>query len=311
MKNPPERQISILLPSREMSELERETTVLFAHVLGGAELIAKAGDAAAVGALGAFLDRLRKSAEASGGRVVGHAPDKMMALFPTPDTAADAAAAMHAAMDAFPQSTATKLALGIGFHHGPVIQKDNEVFGDTVNLAGKLVEHAASGQIITTRESASHLAPIYRAWMRKLYSIDIKGRSGEVALCELVWQADDNATLFAKKKPERATNTALTLTYKATSVVRRRDRDAVTIGRDEGCGIQIEDDQASRLHCTIERRQDKWVLVDHSTNGTYVTVEGSQEVLVQREEFTLGSRGRLAFGQPAVATKEIVDFRCE
>src|SRR5205823_11186185 len=86
-----------------------------------------------------------------------------------------------------------KLALGVGFHHGPVIQKDDQVYGDTVNLAAKLVEQAANGQIITTRETASHLSPIYRAWMRKLYSIDIKGRSGQVALCELVWRADDNA----------------------------------------------------------------------------------------------------------------------
>src|SRR6185503_4028324 len=292
-------------------ELERQTTVLFADVLGGADLIAKAGDATAVGALAACLERLRKAAAGCGGRVVNRASDKLMVLTATPDQAADAAAAMHTAIDSIPQYTDVKLALGIGFHHGPVIQKDNEVFGDTVNLAARLVELAASGQIVTTRETAQDLSPLYRAWMRKLYSIDIKGRSGPVALCELVWRADDNATLFARKKDTKVAPSALTLLYRDKKLVRRRDRDAVTFGRGDDCGIQIFDDQASRLHCTIEKRQDKFVLTDHSTNGTYVTVEGSAEVLVQREEISLGRKGKLAFGQPAVSTKEIVSFTVE
>ena len=127
----------------------------------------------------------------------------------------------------------------------------------------------------------------------------------------LVWRADDNATLFAKSKTTRVAATTLTLDYRGKNLVRRRDRDSITIGRGEDCGIQIADDQASRLHCTIERRQDKWFLIDHSTNGTYVTVDGAQEVLVQREEFTLSGRGRIACGQPSVSTKEIVAFRIE
>jgi adenylate cyclase len=149
--------------------------------------------------------------------------------------------------------------------------------------------------------------------MRKLYSIDIKGRSEPVALCELVWRVDENATLFSKKRMtmRASATTALTLDYRDKKIVRRRDRDSVTIGRDENCGITIADDQASRMHCTIERRQDKFILTDHSTNGTYVAVNGGDEVLVQREEFTLSGHGTIACGQPAVSTKEIVRFNVE
>lgn len=292
-------------------ELERETTVVFADLLGEEDLIAKAGDAAAQAAIAACMKHVKKAAADAGARVLDLAPEKLMILVPTPDAAADAAAAMHAAMDTAPQPGPVKLALGIGFHHGPIIQKDDGVFGDTVNLAAQLVGQAASGQIITTRETASHLSPLYRAWMRKLYSIDIKGRSGQVALCELVWRADDNATLFAKNRTARPANSTLTLVYRDHTLVRRRERDSLTIGRDAHCGITIADDQASRLHCTIERRQDKWFLIDHSTNGTYVSVEGSDEVLVQREEFTLTGRGRIAFGQPSVSTREVVAFTVE
>jgi adenylate cyclase len=135
-----------------------ETTVVFADILGGADLIARAGDAAAVAALGACFVHLKNAAEGCGARVINRAADKLMILLPTPDAAADAAAAMHSAMETLPQAGETKLALGIGFHHGPVTQKDNEVWGDTVNLAAQLVEQAANGQIITTRETASHFS---------------------------------------------------------------------------------------------------------------------------------------------------------
>src|SRR6267142_2662764 len=213
-------------------QLERDTTVLFAQVLGGA----------GVTTLQACMAQLRKTAEDCGARAFDSGNDRLMVLLATPDAAADAAAAMHTSMDHVPQYGGARLGLGIGFHHGPAIQKEDQVYGDTVNLAAQLVAKAANGQIITTRETASHFSPIYRAWMRKLGS------------------------------------------------------------------IQIKDDQASRLHCTIERRQDKFVLTDHSTNGTYVKINSAPEVLVQREEFALTGKGTIACGQPAVSTKEIVQF---
>ncbi|HYR34685.1 MAG TPA: FHA domain-containing protein, partial [Burkholderiales bacterium] len=280
-------------------QLERDTTVLFAQVLGGA----------GVTTLQACMAQLRKTAEDCGARALDSGNDRLMVLLATPDAAADAAAAMLTSMDRVPQYGGARLGLGIGFHHGPAIQKEDQVYGDTVNLAAQLVAKAANGQIITTRETASHFSPIYRAWMRKLGSIEIKGRSGEVGLCELMWRADDNATVFAKRRVEtRQGNVMLTLAYRGQAHVRRRERDAITIGRGDTAGIQIKDDQASRLHCTIERRQDKFVLTDHSTNGTYVKINSAPEVLVQREEFALTGKGTIACGQPAVSTKEIVQF---
>jgi hypothetical protein len=38
------------------------------------------------------------------------------------------------------------------------------------------------------------------------------------------------------------------------------------------------------------------VLIDHSTNGTFCTVEGEKEIELRREEFTLRGRGRISFG---------------
>ena len=43
-----------------------------------------------------------------------------------------------------------KLAVRIGFHFGQALQQDDDVFGDSVNIAARLVELAKAGQIITS-----------------------------------------------------------------------------------------------------------------------------------------------------------------
>ncbi len=93
--------------------------------------------------------------------------------------------------------------------------------------------------------------------------------------------------------------------------MRRREKDAITLGRDEGCGLVVADDKASRQHCNIERRLDKFVLTDLSSNGTWVSIEGEGEVELNRDELTLRKHGWIAFGQPRASAKEAVEFFCE
>src|SRR5205823_4973095 len=109
---------------------------------------------------------------AAGGRVVKTIGDEVMAVFATADAGGSAAAEMQAAVSALPAVGDTRLGVKIGFHSGPVIQQNDDVFGDTVNMAARLVEQAVKGQIITSQETAQVLGPIFRAWTRKLYPIE-------------------------------------------------------------------------------------------------------------------------------------------
>lgn len=288
----------------------RKTTVMFAGFVGMDNVVQAAGEAAAQEAVSRCIDRISGAAISCGGRLAKTMRDKAMILVATPDAAADAAVAIHTAVNEFPAVGAARLSLGIGFHYGPVIQKETDVFGDTVNLAARLGEQAAKGQIITTIETANGFSPIYRPWLRKLGTVDVKGRTEQVEICELVWRADDSATLVAKRRVASVDTQKLKLKYRGGEVVRRREKDAVIVGRDPACGLVVDNDQVSRHHCTIERRGDKFVIADTSSNGTYVTIQGEPEVLLQREELTLSKRGWIAFGQPRVAAKEAVEFIC-
>jgi adenylate cyclase len=287
--------------------------VLFASIIGASDLRESAGDKAAHEALERCQFRLGQAAASCGARLMKGTADKVMVLAATPDAAADAASTMHLAMEKLPKTADIKLAVGIGFHFGPVVQKGDEVFGDTVNLASRLCEHAGGGQIITTEWTAKLLSPLYRAWLRTLEKTQMKGRSDETPLCELVWRADENATALVRQRPEdlKPVQVVLRLTYRGRTLERRREKDAVTIGRGEDCGLVVADENASRHHCTIERRKDKFVLVDVSTNGTYITVEGEKEVLLQHEEFVLRKRGSITLGTPLVAASDGVEFSVE
>ncbi len=147
------------------------------------------------------------------------------------------------------------------------------MFGDTVNLASRLCEYAGGGQIILTEWTAKLLSPLYRGWLRKLDSAKLKGRTDEVGLCELVWRADDNATAFQRVRAEDkpAPPAVLRLKFHGMRMERRREKEVLTIGRDTASDLVVREEKASRQHCTIERRKDKFVITDVSTNGTYVT----------------------------------------
>jgi len=293
---------------------ERLATVLFADVSDSTRLYETAGDTAALAAITSCLVAMRQATEAAGGRVIKTIGDEVLALFAAPDAAVAAAAEMQAKAEALPEVAGTRIGLRIGFHYGPVLQQDDDVFGDTVNLAARLVAQAQKSEIITTAETASLLAPVFRSMVRHLYSITVKGKAEEVELAEVLWRSDINATTFMHNRarpPKSAAGEAVRLRYRDREVVRRRDGDAVVIGRDAGCDLVIEDDMASRQHCTVERRGDKFILKDHSTNGTYVTVEGDTELLLQREELTLRKHGWIAFGQPRASATEVVEFFCD
>src|SRR2546426_6497863 len=182
-------------------EETRQATVLFADVSGSTKLYETAVDAAALTAIGRCIERMRKAAESPGGRVVKTIGDEIMALFPSPDAAAGAASEMHATIEQLPEVGGAKLGVRVGFHSGPVIQRDDDVFGDTVNMAARLVEQAGEGHIIHSHETAEVFSPAVRVFTRALYSIQGEGKAGEGLLCEVMWRAGGGRTPLAGDPP--------------------------------------------------------------------------------------------------------------
>jgi adenylate cyclase len=89
-----------------------------------------------------------------------------------------------------------------------------------------------------------------------------------------------------------------------------REKTVLSLGRDSTCDIVVSEKTASRLHARIERRGVQYILIDESTNGTYVAIEGDREVLLRRDRVMLRGRGKIAFGTSTAAAAELVLFDC-
>jgi predicted component of type VI protein secretion system len=70
------------------------------------------------------------------------------------------------------------------------------------------------------------------------------------------------------------------------------------IGRDfNKVNLCMDNSVCSREHCHIAFRRGKYVLVDHSTNGTYVHEENKTPIYLRREEAPLQGNGVISVGQ--------------
>lgn len=70
-------------------------------------------------------------------------------------------------------------------------------------------------------------------------------------------------------------------------------------GRSGECDLVVNSEFASRKHARILFRKGKFVLIDHSTNGTFVKPQGGKEVYVQQEEVPLAGSGFISLGKSA------------
>src|SRR4051812_45189626 len=146
----------------------RFAAVLFADVTGSTRLYESQGDTVGHRTIRGCIDLMRRATEALGGRVVKTIGDEVLAVFGGAGAAARAAMDMHMGVEQLPEVAGNKLTLRIGFHGGPVLQKENDIFGDTVNLAARLAGHAQAGQVILSRATAGALSAELRVMARDL-----------------------------------------------------------------------------------------------------------------------------------------------
>jgi adenylate cyclase len=271
-----------------------------------------AGDTVAAVAIAERIALLKRQTALAGGRVMRTVGDEILALFPSADAAARAAMEMQTRFAELPPAGGLRIGVRIGFNFGQVVERDGELYGDAVNLAARLAGLAQKDQIIISSETFEALSPALKASCRRLYAVPVKGKEHEIELCQVIWQQSEDSTFLVSAQSAPAPrNAALRLRYRTTEIVLDAARSSLALGRDKSAELVVEDAKASRAHCKIERRMHKFVLADHSANGTYVTIDGDAEVVLRRDELVLRGHGWIAFGQPRADTAELVEFFCE
>ncbi len=293
-----------------MEKAPSNFAVLFADISGSAKLYESLGDAEALATVERCLAIIRKACTDSGGTVVKTIGDEVMAVFPSADAAARAATDMQAHVSTQRTSRGAPLAIHVGFNFGPVLEEGNDFFGDTVTVAARLSNLARGGQVFTSESTVAFLAPALRARTRSQQAHTVKGKQKDIDLFELVWQeTEDELTALSTHVTVRPAH--LSLKHGDRQIELSEAMPNLSIGRDLANDVVLADRKASRMHARIERRRDKFVLIDHSSNGTYVIVENEAEIALRREELLLRNRGHISFGHAYQDDPtEVVSFSC-
>jgi class 3 adenylate cyclase len=173
-----------------MTEPESALAVLFADVSGSTRLYETLGDSAAHRIVAQLLAQLREVIASEGGRVVKTIGDEVMATFDEAGAAVTAARAMQREIARAVRSPDAPAGIRIGVHSGPVLEEAGDVFGDTVNVAARMVSLAKVGQILTSGETLDRTPARSRGETRHVDRTRLHGRGEELEVFEVLWGRD-------------------------------------------------------------------------------------------------------------------------
>lgn len=295
-----------------------ELAILFADVVGSTRIYEVMGDARARDMILSCVEIMRTATELNQGTVIKTIGDEIMATFPSPDNALNAGSRMQhdIRIRSDLQVDGQPIAIRIGGHFGPVVLENRDIFGAAVHTANRMTSQAKAGQIMITAAMVERLAPEWRSAVRQIDVATLRGKASEDELFEVLWQKEDATSMLPAlalgglgrdKRPQR-----LRVKSNGQELVLDDRRTNITIGRAEENDIVIKGNLISRLHVRIELSRNKILLVDQSTNGTFVTSREGEESFVRRDSMQLSGEGMIGLGRaPENGSPLTVRFSCE
>jgi hypothetical protein len=288
---------------------------VFADVVGSTKLYELLGDLRARDMVGICIDVMRTATEQNSGTVIKTMGDEVMATFPTADDALNAAAQMQKQIVLHPSLKVQEqtVAIRIGCNFGPVVLENRDIFGSAVHTANRMTSQAKAGQIITTQTMVDQLSSEWRASVRQIDIATLKGRSSEVALYEVLWQPEDITSMVPAIAINRSNKgQRLRLRYQGQEILVQEGRTNITMGRAEENDLVIKGNLISRLHARVEFNRNKFMLIDQSTNGTFVLGKDGEEAFVRRDSMQIRGEGLIGLGKaPDSNSSQVIRYSCE
>lgn len=273
--------------------------VLFADICDSTSLYNQLGDDAARNIVNACLSAVASVLPRYDGRVVKTIGDEVMCVFPSTDLAVLGASEMQAHISSSRPGNHPVM-LHIGLHYGSVLVEDGDIFGDAVNVAAYLTAVATPEQILTSETSEKCLSSALKSCVRPVFRAMLKGSAQESTVYQVLWRTDSlhitDVNLHSKRLIPSDSGSLL-VTFNEERVRVDQWRSSVTIGRALDCDLVVGDKYVSRKHLTIKLMRTNFYLIDHSINGTFVSLEGGNEVHLLRSELLLETAGRISLGR--------------
>ncbi len=272
-----------------MSE-RRNSCVLVATMRADDRLVARLGATEAAHAAERCRNRIERAIDAHGGSVLSRQAEQIVVGFDQCDAAVLAASDMLERVHALPPLSGMRQPLRIGLHYGGV--EPAPPYGEAAKVAHQLAclsepERAlASGTAVMLLTRAARHAAAAQA---------LRGPAFD-KLDWPVFAVGQRSGMITSIPPMSRLSQRLRLRHQQDVVFIDELRPVLLLGRELGNDIVIMDPRASRQHARIERRPEGFLLIDESTNGTFVAIEGAGERCVRQDKMLLRGPGRLGCG---------------
>lgn len=278
---------------------DKQLTILFADVCGSTRLYETIGDAKARDTVARCINLMTEATERNRGTLIKTIGDEVMVTFRNVDDATQAAAEMQENITEGLIVDGRDIQIRVGFHFGPAILDKGDVFGDAVNVAGRMAGQAKAGQILTTAATVSQLGPLWEDSVRQIDRAAVKGKKDEIDVFEIIWQREDMTRMATVGwEAEQATQKCkLLLEYQGQTIEVSESHPTVVMGRADQNDLVVKHNLISRLHARVEYRKGNFILTDQSINGTYVVAADGQENFIRRDNVPIRGRGVIGLGQ--------------
>ena len=297
-------------------------TMVFIDLTGSTAAYEALGNAQVADVISKVTQWIGRVCEAHEGRTVKFLGDGVLAQFSRSAKAVESAIFLQQShterLEKWPEPL--RMRLKIGMASGDVVQRDDDVYGDPVNLAARLSDMAGANgiwadegviaELRQDREAAvksGHLEPgvMDAARYRSLGMINVRGLTEPRSIFQIAWSEDVTTDLMTVRgmlpEAQRAgagSGGSIALAWFGTTRVFTAAQLPVVIGRIPDSGFVVKDQRVSRSHARLEFINGAFVLTDLSSFGTWMRFSENPdaEVQLRRNDCVLHSTGEIALG---------------
>ncbi len=297
-----------------------DRTVLFADLRGSTGLFETLGNAEATSVVTHCVNALAGPVQNHQGHVVKTLGDGLMAVFDDAPQAVAAAMQMHDLLEGMVSRGNERgasaglrgLRLQVAMARGEVVEMAGDCFGDAVNVAARLLDHAGDNETLLTHDVIEGLADEMRSRFRSLDRLVLRGRVEPVQVHVLGGRrgggVDPAATQFGAVTAVREPD-GLRLMWGGQHRVFASEQMPVVLGRSPQAAFCVDDTRVSRSHARLDWHGGSFQLTDLSYNGTYVRFNDGEIVSLRRGSCTLHGSGSIGLGgSPADPASACVSF---
>ena len=282
-----------------------DRSILFADLRGSTGLFETLGNAEATSVVTHCVSSLGPVVQRHGGHVVKTLGDGLMEVFDTPAQALQSALQMHEVLAGIVSRGSERgasaglraLRLQVAVSRGEVVEMAGDCFGDAVNVAARLLDHAGDNETLITAPVLAGLARSMKPKFRSLDQLVLRGRVEPVQVYVLGGRrsGDSAATQFGDVSPT-AEPDAIRLQWLQLNLVFASRQTPVVLGRSPQAHFCVDDSRVSRSHARLDWHGGSFQLSDLSYNGTYVRFGDGEIVSLRRGSCLLHGNGAIGLG---------------